>query len=281
MKTRKLISWISFLSFIVLGLTGMVLYFTPQGRIANWADWRFLQLSKDNLGEIHVIVSILFLISAIWHIVLNWRPLVNYLKSTRKKISFAKAEFVLALFITLVFALGAYWHIPPFGTTLNALAGVKTHWENVYGSPPWGHAELASVKSFTKKMGFDLERSIAILSAEGYQSVSAQINLLDLSRANKTSPKAIMTLLQIKLGNVKATGTESQLDATSSAPSGLGRLSLAEMANKAKVDVDQAIQRLSRINNITATAEMKVKEIAAQTGETPMDLWDMIKREDL
>lgn len=85
LKTRRVISWLSFLSFAILGATGLVLYFTPQGRIANWAIWTFAGLTKEDWGNIHVIVSMLFVITMIWHIILNWKPLIAYLKTTRKK----------------------------------------------------------------------------------------------------------------------------------------------------------------------------------------------------
>jgi hypothetical protein len=275
LKTRKLISWISFTTFSMLAITGVVLYFTPQGRIAYWADWRFLHLSKEEWGNIHVIMSMLFLVTAVWHIFLNWKPLVNYLKDKKKKVSFAKPEFVVALATTLVFAGGAYYQLPPFGSALNGLENVKTHWEDKYGAPPWGHAELSSLKTFAKKMGFSLEDSMEVLSSEGFTSVSEKINLKDLARANSTSPKKIMDLLA---SNSKKNDTSSEAaTAQVGAPSGLGKLTLAQMSKKAGVGIDAAISRLAQKFSIQTTADMKVKAIAEQTGDTPMDLWHHIQ----
>ena len=178
----------------------------------------------------------------------------------------------MALTITLVFAAGAYYQVPPIGSALNGLEGVKIHWENTYGSPPWGHAELASIKTFSKKMGFDLEKSIKVLKSEGFTSVSDKINLKDLARANSTSPKAITEVLASQ-----ATKTDALSDApvaqTEAPPSGLGKLSLEQMSRKAGVEIEMAIKRLIRKASVQATEDMKVKAIAEQTGETPMDIW--------
>ena len=284
MKIRKLISWISMWSFSILGFTGLVLYFTPHGRTANWADWRFLRLTKDDWGAIHVILSMLFLTTAIWHIYLNWKPLMNYIRNSSKKITFAKPEFLVSLILTLVFCLGAYFHVPPFGTALDGLESVKSHWEDKYGAPPWGHAELASLKSFCKKMNFDLDKGIAALQEAGYKDVSPMVLLRDLAAANDTSPKAVLELLKANAANTSpAAGEEPQVHEEVApadgkpAPSGLGRLTLEQISEKAGVAVDTAIRRLEKKLHTKATADMKIKEIAEKTGETPMDIWAMIQ----
>ncbi|MCD4719416.1 MAG: DUF4405 domain-containing protein [Desulfobacula sp.] len=276
-KTRRLISWISFFSFAVLGITGLVMYFTPQGRISNWADWYFLGLAKEDWSNIHIIVSMLFLVTAIWHIYLNWKPLVNYLKNTHKQISFIKPDFIIALIITIVFSLGAYFHLPPFSLALNGLEKVKNYWEDEYGSPPWGHAELASIKVFCTKMNFDLESSIELLKSEGFKDVSTKINLKNFASANNTSPKAILDLLKTKTKKINDRQSDNDKSRGASALSGLGRMTLEHMCQKAGIGIDKAIKRLAKKADIQATPNMKVKEIAERTGETPMDIWNMIQ----
>jgi hypothetical protein len=217
-----------------------------------------------------------FLVSGIWHVVLNWKPLVNYIRDSSRKVSFVKAEFVVSLVITLAFCLGAYLHVPPFGSILTGLDNVKVYWENEYGSPPWGHAELASIKTFTQKMGLDMEDSMAVLTAAGYREVSPKILMKDLAAANSTSPKHILELLQTRAKKAgKNTGGAAATEMT--APTGLGRLTLQQMADKAGVDVAQAIRRLEKKLAVKARADSKVKEIATQTGETPSAIWEMVR----
>lgn len=53
---RKITSLTAFLSFFMMLLTSVVLYLTPQGRVAYWADWRLLGLSKEQWGAIHILI---------------------------------------------------------------------------------------------------------------------------------------------------------------------------------------------------------------------------------
>jgi hypothetical protein len=43
---RGFFSLLSFGGFIVLALTGIVLFIMPHGRVAYWTDWRFLGLTE-------------------------------------------------------------------------------------------------------------------------------------------------------------------------------------------------------------------------------------------
>lgn len=44
--TRGFISLLTFASFILMSVTGIVLYTAPQGRIAYWVAWTFWGLEK-------------------------------------------------------------------------------------------------------------------------------------------------------------------------------------------------------------------------------------------
>ena len=66
-------------------LTSIILYLMPQGRVAYWADWRLLGLSKEQWGALHLNMGVLFILSLLLHLYYNWQPLLNYLKNTRKQ----------------------------------------------------------------------------------------------------------------------------------------------------------------------------------------------------
>ena len=44
-------------------VTSIILFITPQGRVAYWADWRLMGLTKTDWGNIHIVVGFLFLIT--------------------------------------------------------------------------------------------------------------------------------------------------------------------------------------------------------------------------
>ena len=73
MKIRKITSLVAALAFVVMVLTSFVLYIVPQGRIAYWAGWKFLGLSKTQWGDIHINTGILFLLALVLHTYYNRR----------------------------------------------------------------------------------------------------------------------------------------------------------------------------------------------------------------
>ena len=81
---RRITSLTALIAFIMVIITFLVLYIVPQGRIANWADWRLIGLSKDQWGAIHTNMGTLFLIAIGFHIYFNWTPIKTYFKDRKK-----------------------------------------------------------------------------------------------------------------------------------------------------------------------------------------------------
>ena len=149
-------------------LTSIILYVVPQGRVAYWADWRFWGLTKTDWGNIHINLGLLFLIALFVHLYYNWKPLINYLKDKAKKIKVFTHEFNAALVITVVFILGTYLLVPPFSWVMSLNEHFKDSGAEKYGEPPYGHAELSSLKTFAKKLKLDLTKSMELLDQAGY-----------------------------------------------------------------------------------------------------------------
>ncbi|MEJ5166449.1 MAG: DUF4405 domain-containing protein, partial [Thermoanaerobaculia bacterium] len=72
-KVRRFFVLLIFFSFLLMTISGLVLYFTPQGRVAYWVEWKFLGLTKDDWTNLHTVSWFLFLISSIFHIYYNWK----------------------------------------------------------------------------------------------------------------------------------------------------------------------------------------------------------------
>ena len=51
---RGFVSVTTGLTFLGLAVTGIVLFFTPPGRIANWGGWDWLALSKYQWAGLHI-----------------------------------------------------------------------------------------------------------------------------------------------------------------------------------------------------------------------------------
>jgi hypothetical protein len=173
-------------------LTSVILFITPQGRVAYWADWRLWGLTKTDWGNIHINLGLLFLIALSVHIYYNWKPLISYLKNKAKQIKVFTPEFSLALAITLVFIFGAYKLVPPFGWVMSLNEHFKDAGAEKYGEPPYGHAELSSLKTFAKKMKLDLAKSMKLLDQAGYAVEDSNMTLATIGRRYHIPPSWCM-----------------------------------------------------------------------------------------
>lgn len=206
MKLRRIISLTAFITFIVLAYTGIMLFICPHGRIAEWTAWKIFGMSKEEYGAVHTTFMVLFLITGIWHIVLNWKSIVNYLKDKSKKLRIFTPEFSLALVICIVIFVGTMAGLTPFRQFLGAKEDFKDTWEVKYGSPPWGHAELNTLSKFCRNMEdyqrqqdvyitLDPQDALTVLREAGIEVEGADEKLIDIAAANSTSPQILSDII--------------------------------------------------------------------------------------
>ncbi len=123
MGLRKYISLFLFYTLIAIIISGIVLYIMPHGRIAYWTDWRFLGLDKDQWDALHTIFGFLMIFFGIWHVILNWKSIVRYLKG--KAGILTSKEFLITTFIVLIAGVGTLTNLPPFKTVIDIGEKIK------------------------------------------------------------------------------------------------------------------------------------------------------------
>jgi hypothetical protein len=255
-------------------LTSVILYVVPQGRVAYWADWRFLGLSKTEWGNLHINLGLLFLIALVLHIYYNWKPLMSYLKDRARKMKVFTSEFNVALVITVLFIVGTYFLTPPFSRVMNLNDHFKDEGAEKYGEPPYGHAELSSLKTFSKKMGLDLDRSLGLLQQAGYKVENGETTLQAISQANHIPPQAIYEI--IKPAALKSKSTLGKKIPDEPQP-GTGNLTLADFCTQFNLNLKQ-IERELKKQGFTGSADNTLKEIAGKNNTNPIDLLEIIKQ---
>lgn len=77
-SSRSLIAFLVTWAFIVLTVTGVVLYVVPQGRVAYWVHWSLSGMEKEQWGWVHMIFGGVFIITGFLHLFYNWAPLKKY-----------------------------------------------------------------------------------------------------------------------------------------------------------------------------------------------------------
>ncbi|MDY6903942.1 MAG: DUF4405 domain-containing protein [Thermodesulfobacteriota bacterium] len=273
MKIRRITSLTAFLSFFVMLLTSVVLYIAPQGRVAYWADWRLWGLSKDQWGGIHINTGFLFLFALLLHMYYNWTAIMLYLKKAKQLKVFTK-ELNLALILTAAVVAGTYAGIPPFSSIIRISDHFKAKAAEKYGEPPYGHAELSSIKIFTQKMGVDLDTGIRRLEKAGFRVDNEMQTLQSIAKANGVSPQQLYMIMSRTANGIKKTAEGRSLPA--SPVPGTGNLTLADFCSQYDLNIKR-IRRYLKERGLAATGEMTIKEIGETNKMAPADVYEHIK----
>lgn len=268
---RKTVSLTALFSFIIVAFSGTVIMLTPPGRLAEWAVWRVLGLTKEQHTNIHLAAACLFIITMILHIWLNWKSIWAYIKG-RSAVK-ASGELLFSLVLTAFVIWGTLAYLPPFSTGFQALENYLDHYEDTIENPPFGHAELAPLDGLINRMGFDQEQSLILLEKEGIKVESPSSTLKKIAAENRVSPAKIYGI--IKTTKKEQNSTEPQ-PAQEEPLSGLGRMGLGTLANKMGMSPEKAVELL-KVKGIEASADEKVKDIAEKAGMLPMDVYDYLK----
>lgn len=195
MNLKKLTSLILLWSMIAMTYTGIILFIAPQGRIANWANWELLGLTKSEYTALHSTFMVIFVIASLLHIYYNFKPIVSYLTNQAKELVIFTKEMVVATIVTLIFVIGTLYEMPPFSTFLSFGDKAKDYWIGIYGEPPYGHAELSSLKVFIKKTKLDEQEALSNLQQAGIVFDSLDEKLIDIAKRNNKSPNDIYEIM--------------------------------------------------------------------------------------
>jgi galactitol-specific phosphotransferase system IIB component len=283
---RKAVSMTALFSFLYLSFSGIVLYFVPQGRIAYWADWRFMGMNKEMYGDTHITISLLFLITMILHIWLNWKPIVNYMKNRSGNLVIFTKETMLGFVLSIIFVAGTLMAVAPFSTVLDAINNFKDDYEYTLGNPPYPHAELTTLAAFIARMKFDKDKVEELFKTEGIK-YSMEDTLKAIGKKNGSGPAEIFSLMKttkkmsedvddkpIKMYE----GVQNGVDMSkyeSLMGSGMGQKSVAAAAENAGITVEKALERLQKYG-IKAEPNSKLKKVGTEAGVMPMDVYIII-----
>jgi hypothetical protein len=260
--------------------TGLILIIVPEGRVAYWGGWQLLGLNKSQYGELHTATSLLFLIVSILHIYLNWKAIMQYLKNRAKNFVLFTPNFVVALIITTAVFMGAYYKVSPFSDLFIWQSDVDDYWADKYGEPPFGHAELVGLKNFSKKMDLDFTKVKEILNKNGIKYDNENETLLQIAKKNNKTPQDIYLLIKdaeigADINEVKpeTSKVEEKMPAEGS---GLGKKNILSVIEEYGLDKNLAFSNLKKAG-IKFDEKSLMKDMAAQIGVTPIDLFKIMK----
>jgi len=267
------------LSFLGMCVTGIILFVVPPGRIANWTGWKIFGLTKHQWIGLHIWLSAVFMVAAIVHIYLNWRPLVSYLKN-RASQSFAfRVEWVTVVLVCGLITIGTLAEIRPFSSLLAWNEAIKHSWDDSGRRAPVPHAELLTLAELANQVdGVNLESVIENLKAKGVQVESAESVVGDLAMAHNMTPHELYTVAVggTAAGRGHGGGRGSGMGGQGgtqehSSGRGIGRMSLKQYCTESGLDLNAAMEKLRKAG-LEPSEEKTLREIADTGGIHPSEL---------
>jgi hypothetical protein len=277
---RAFTSLCSLASFLLLLLTAIVLYIVPHGRVAYWTKWTLFGLERDQWGNIHIFAGALFLVAGGFHLYYNWKPLIRYLSDRIETGLRYKLELMISSLIFLWVIASGIWSLPPLAYVADLGETIKGSWvTSPELEPPFGHAELASLKTLCKKQGIPLDQAMAELRAAGFKVNNPDQTLGDIADSKGTSGMGVYEAIkkleaQPKTMEPGAAWTPEMIEETF-AGTGVGRKSIGQIIRDYGLDHKTVYQRLKG-DGIEARDDDKIKELADKHDSTPIKILTII-----
>ena len=266
-------SWRGFTSlvvtvgFLIMMVTGVVLYLSPRGRIANWTGWEMMGLAKDEWAGLHINIAIILLAGSVLHLIYNWKPFVSYLRSSAGKINAMRAEAGLAAVILIATGMLSIFEIVPFGTVLAWQQQIKDSWEQTpLAPPPYPHADETPLNSFSAKAGYELKTVLNALKSNGLKVPDPSLTIGQIAEHNGLVPAAVYEAIRSDPG----AAVKQQGHSFDSPVGGQGRgsMTLAEVCGPAGLNLGRVLKVL-KAKGINAVGETRLFEIAQPLGTQP------------
>jgi hypothetical protein len=172
-------------------VSGVMLFLTPRGRMANWTDWKLLGLGKEQWAAVHVNLSLLCVTIALLHLVLNWKVLMSYLRRKTTGGLLMVKEIGLATLVCAGFLLGSIYDVPPFSSIMALNMRVKDYWEGRTNEAPVPHGEQMTLARFSTYVGLTPEQISNALAAEGFNVSDSSLTVRQIAEQKQMTPSAL------------------------------------------------------------------------------------------
>ena len=260
--------------FLVMAITGIVLYVAPPGRVANWTNWTLLWLTKDQWAAVHISSSLVFVLAGLTHLVMNRKPFFNYLHTRFHGHEMPRAEGIVAVVGVVALVWGTLANVPPISFLLDLNERAKLMWStDVAAEPPFGHAEEVTLANLAARDRFDLDTALAAFEAEGLVVAAAgETTLRRIADENARTPAEVYGVIRAARATAAPAGDWTPAAVESRfAGGGMGRLTIAQLAAEGGIALEEAQARLAALG-LRGGAETRLRELAEGTGMETMEL---------
>ncbi len=270
---KSFVSFSLLWSFVIILVSGSVLYISPPGRVANWTVWTLFGFSKASWQAIHTIFSYSFVILSVFHLfVLNWKVFWLYLVTKKSNGLNKSKEFLVSIVLVIVVFIGTYFNIQPFRAVINFGKWTSESWETKAEQAPVPHAEILTIRELSGKyINTSADSILLLIRQKGLTADSIGQTILRISELNNITPAKLYSIIDPKNKNAAIkTDHKPQMQ-------GLGRKTIGDIAKELGKDVNEVIEVLSK-NKIKANPDDKIKDIAESAGKAPTEILEIIRK---
>ncbi len=193
---RAFVSLLTGVSFVLMSVSGILLYIAPSARRAAEMDWSIWALPRVQWTALHLTFSSLFVISAVAHGWLNRKPLLNYLKIKVRATRRLRWEWLAVVLLAALTAWGTLRPFEPFATLLDQRERFRRPELAQDNSP----AETVGMRQVTledycRQMDLDIEAVLEKLRDDGISAEKSD-TLYAIAQRNNIRPGPLRRMIE-------------------------------------------------------------------------------------
>ncbi|KHK02495.1 DUF4405 domain-containing protein [Desulfovibrio sp. TomC] len=273
---KKIVTLVLFFSIFFMFLTALVMFIVPPARVASWADWNFLGLSRQAWEGAHLAMGLLFLAAGVAHLLLHIDELLDHLRDDEGIVVVFTKPFLIGLALTIGVFVAALAGAPPVGQLVALSGHIKERTVETYGEPPYSLAERSTLADFARRMGMETDKALALLRLRNIKAESADLTLAQIARQNRVAPGGVFEALKMVMEPSGGTTPGLPKDP----PPGLGRRKLSDICEEYGLDMAQALSRLTGAG-YKAQPAWTLTETAQANNILPITVYEALRAEKI
>ena len=271
---KKTVTLVLFFGLFFVLVSGLVMFTAPPARVASWADWGFLGLSRQAWEGAHLAMGLLVVAAGLVHAMLHADAFLDHLRDDDGMvIVFTKPFFAGGILVVGLFA-AALAGAPPMAQLARLADHLQERAADTYGEPPYASAERSTLADFARRMGMDTEKALALLRLKNIKADSGDLTLAEIARQNRVAPGGVFEALKMVMEPSGGTSTITGLP--KEPPPGLGRRKLSDICEEYGLDLAQVLGRLST-SGFKAQPAWTLAEIAKASNVLPIAVYDALR----
>lgn len=264
---RSLVTFLIIMTFLIISISGIVLYFAPPGRVAYWSIWKFMALTKTQWQAVHTIFTFLFVIGAAFHIYFNWKVIVSYVKVKINEGMKRRKELIASSTLATMILILTLAGVPPFSSVMDLGEQLSNSWATQETEPPVPHAELLTIPEFAEVVKIPAGKLISALRNSGVKVDDSLSTIKQVAEKNNLSPRQLYGIFQKSGGEFKSTFYEG---------SGIGIKSINEISSQMGIPLALALNKL-KTKGIDADPESSIRDIASRNKKLPVEIVKILR----